>query len=249
MMSKKYIIISPILLILLWAIVSQLQLVDKFFLPDPLTTLTQLIELIKSGVIIGDIFSTLGRVAISFAIAVVIGLPLGLWLGSSEKIYRSFEFVIDFFRSTPATALFPLFLLVFGITDKSKIAVTAFAAILIIIFNTAHGVMNARKSRVLAAKIMGATKTQIFRWILFWESLPQTFIGLRSAISLSLVVIVVTEMFIGTPSGLGRKIIVSQITYEIPTMYATILLAGIIGYLLNLLFLAAEKRFLHWSGK
>jgi len=249
MMSKKYIIISPILLILLWAIVSQLQLVDKFFLPDPLTTLTQLIELIKSGVIIGDIFSTLGRVAISFAIAVVIGLPLGLWLGSSEKIYRSFEFVIDFFRSTPATALFPLFLLIFGITDKSKIAVTAFAAILIIIFNTAHGVMNARKSRVLAAKIMGATKTQIFRWILFWESLPQTFIGLRSAISLSLVVIVVTEMFIGTPSGLGRRIIDSQITYEIPTMYAVIILTGIVGYLLNLVFILIEKRFLHWNGK
>jgi len=249
MMSKKYIIISPILLILLWAIVSQLQLVDKFFLPDPLTTLTQLIELIKSGIIIDDVFSTLGRVAISFAIAVVIGLPLGLWLGSSEKIYRSFEFVIDFFRSTPATALFPLFLLVFGITDKSKIAVTAFAAILIIIFNTAHGVMNARKSRVLAAKIMGATKTQIFRWILFWESLPQTFIGLRSAISLSLVVIVVTEMFIGTPSGLGRRIIDSQITYEIPTMYAVIILTGIIGYLLNLIFILVEKRFLHWNGK
>ena len=249
MMSKKYIIISPILLILLWAIVSQLQLVDKFFLPDPLTTLTQLIELIKSGIIIDDVFSTLGRVAISFAIAVVIGLPLGLWLGSSEKIYRSFEFVIDFFRSTPATALFPLFLLVFGITDKSKIAVTAFAAILIIIFNTAHGVMNARKSRVLAAKIMGATKTQIFRWILFWESLPQTFIGLRSAISLSLVVIVVTEMFIGTPSGLGRRIIDSQITYEIPTMYSVIILTGIIGYLLNLIFILVEKRFLHWNGK
>ena len=249
MMSKKNIIISPILLILLWAIVSQLQLVDKFFLPDPLTTLTQLIELIKSGIIIDDVFSTLGRVAISFAIAVVIGLPLGLWLGSSEKIYRSFEFVIDFFRSTPATALFPLFLLVFGITDKSKIAVTAFAAILIIIFNTAHGVMNARKSRVLAAKIMGATKTQIFRWILFWESLPQTFIGLRSAISLSLVVIVVTEMFIGTPSGLGRRIIDSQITYEIPTMYAVIILTGIIGYLLNLIFILVEKRVLHWNGK
>lgn len=246
---KRYLIISPIILILVWAIVSQLQLVDKFFLPDPLTTIIQLIDLIKSGVIIGDLFSTLGRVVLSFAIAVAVGLPLGLWLGSSEKIYRSFEFVIDFFRSTPATALFPLFLLVFGITDKSKIAITAFAAILTIIFNTAHGVMNARKSRILAAKIMGATRWQIFRWILFWESLPQTFIGLRGAISLSLVIIVVTEMFIGTNSGLGRRIIDSQITYEIPTMYAVIILTGIIGYLFNLVFILIEKRFLHWLGK
>jgi len=246
---KKYNIIGPILLILVWAVASQLQLVDKFFLPDPFTVIKKLIELIGSGAILGDLFSTLGRVILSFIIALVVGLPLGLFLGRSEKIYRSVEFIIDFFRSTPATALFPLFLLVFGITDKSKIAVAAFASMLIIIFNTAYGVMHAKKSRVLAAQIMGATKAQIFRWILFWESLPQTFIGLRSAISLSLVVIIVTEMFIGTTSGLGRKIIDFQITYEISTMYAVILLTGILGYLLNLLFLAVEKRVLHWSGK
>ena len=246
---RKYSIIGPIVLILIWAVASQLQLVDKFFLPDPFTVIKKLIELIGSGAILGDLFSTLERVILSFIIALAVGLPLGLFLGRSEKIYRSVEFIIDFFRSTPATALFPLFLLVFGITDKSKIAVAAFASMLIIIFNTAYGVMHAKKSRVLAAQIMGATKAQIFRWILFWESLPQTFIGLRSAISLSLVIIVVTEMFIGTTSGLGRKIIDSQITYEIPTMYATILLTGIVGYLLNLLFLAVEKRVLHWSGK
>ena len=246
---RKYTFIGPILLIFIWAVAAQLQLIDKFFLPDPFTTIKKLFDLLVSGAILGDLISTLQRVILAFIMALVIGLPLGLLLGSKEKIYRSVEFIIDFFRSTPATALFPLFLLVFGITDKSKIAVAAFASMLIIIFNTAYGVMHAKKSRVLAAQIMGATKAQIFRWILFWESLPQTFIGLRSAISLSLVLIVVTEMFIGTTSGLGRKIIYSQITYEIPTMYATILLAGIIGYLLNLLFLEVEKRFLHWSGK
>lgn len=246
---KKYTFIGPILLVLIWAAAAQLQLIDKFFLPDPFTTLEKLVRLLVSGAIIGDLISTLGRVVLAFIIALVIGLPLGLLLGRTEKIYRGFEFIIDFFRSTPATALFPLFLLVFGITDISKIAIAAFASMLIIIFNTAYGVMHAKKSRVLAAQIMGATRAQIFRWILFWESLPQTFIGLRSAVSLTLVIIIVTEMFIGTTSGLGRKIIDSQITYEIPTMYATILLTGIVGYLLNLLFFAVEKRFLHWGGK
>ncbi len=246
---RKYTFIGPILLILIWTIVAKLQLVDKFFLPDPFTTIGKLFQLLGSGAIVGDLISTLERVVLAFIIALVIGLPLGLLLGRSEKIYRSVEFIIDFFRSTPASALFPLFLLVFGITDISKIAVAAFASMLIIIFNTAYGVIHAKKSRVLAAQIMGATKAQIFRWILFWESLPQTFIGLRSAVSLSLIIIILTEMFIGTTSGLGRKIIDSQITYEIPTMYATILLAGIVGYLLNLLFLVAEKRFLHWSAK
>ncbi len=246
---KKHAIIGPVLLFLLWASVTKLHLVDTFFLPDPFTTTAKLFDLIWSGSVSGDIFATLARVGLSFFIAVIIGVPLGLWLGTSEKYYRSVEFIIDFFRSTPATALFPLFLLIFGITDVSKIAVTAFACLLIILFNTAYGVMHSRKSRILAVQIMGASKTQIFRKVVFWESLPQTFIGLRHAISMSLVVIVATEMFIGTTTGLGRRIIDAQITYEIPTMYATILLTGIIGYLLNLLFIFAEKKFLHWSGK
>ncbi len=246
---RKHSFIGPIVLITVWAIVARLHLVDSFFLPDPFETIAEFGRLLITGSIIPDLLLTLGRVVISFMIALVIGLPLGLWLGRSEKLYKSFEFIIDFFRSMPATAMFPLFLLVFGITDTSKIAVAAFSSMLIIVFNTAYGVMHAKKSRVLAAKIMGATKAQIFRWILFWESLPQTFIGLRSSISLSLVVIVVTEMFIGTPTGIGRRIIDSQITYEIKTMYAVILLSGIVGYLLNLLFIEIEKRVLHWSGK
>ncbi len=246
---KKYYIIGPVILIIIWALVAQLKLIDPFFLPSPFITISKLIQLLISGSITGAFFSTLERVVWAFTIALVAGVPLGLLLGRSEKLYRSFEFIIDFFRSTPATALFPLFLLIFGISDKSKIAVAAFTAILIIIFNTAQGVMHAQKSRILAAKIMGASKVQIFRWILFWESLPQTFIGLRNAISLSLVIIVVTEMFIGTTSGLGQRIIDSQITYEIPTMYATILLAGVMGYLLNLILTIIEKRFLYWSGK
>ncbi|OGF21539.1 taurine ABC transporter permease [Candidatus Falkowbacteria bacterium RIFOXYB2_FULL_38_15] len=246
---KKYAIIGPFILIIVWAVISRCQLVDAFFLPGPITTISKLLELIKSGVIIDDLVSTLGRVGLSFVIALIIGLPLGLILGMSEKIYRSVEFIIDFFRSTPATALFPLFLLIFGVTDKSKIAVAAFASTIIIIFNTAYGVMHAKKSRILAAKIMGANRAQIFYWILFWESLPQTFIGLRSAISLSLVIVIVTEMFIGTPFGLGKMINDSQIIYEISTMYAIILLVGAIGYLLNLLLILIEGKTIHWRGR
>lgn len=246
---RRYSFIGPVLLITVWTITARLNLVDTFFLPDPFETISELVSLFMTGSVIPDLLATVQRVMISFLAALGVGIPLGLWLGQSQKLYRSFEFIIDFFRSTPASAIFPLFLLIFGITDKSKIAVATFSSLLIIVFNTAHGVMLAKVSRVLAAKIMGATKTQIFRWVLFWESLPQTFIGLRSSASLSLVVIIVTEMFIGTSTGIGRRIIDAQITYEIKTMYAVILLAGIVGYLLNLLILVVEKRVLHWTGK
>jgi len=246
---KKSVLIGPAIVILIWFLISNLNIVDKFFLPDPISTFKELFSLIFNGTILPDMVLTLERTISAFIIALIIGLPLGLILGSSRKLYESFEFVIDFFRSIPATAMFPLFLLIFGIEDKSKIGVAAFASVLIILFNTAYGVIHAKKSRALAAKLMGASKIQIFRFIYFWESLPQTFIGLRSALSMSLIIIVVTEMFIGTYAGLGRKIIDFQITYNITSLYAVILLTGILGYLINFIFIYTEKKLIHWSGK
>src|SRR3989344_5762294 len=161
---KKYTFIGPILLIFIWAVAAQLQLIDNFFLPDPWTTIKKLFDLLASGAILGDLFSTLERVVLAFVIALVIGLPLGLVLGRTEKIYRSVEFIIDFFRSTPATALFPLFLLVFGITDKSKIAVAAFASMLIIIFNTAYGVMHDKNTDFSLDSILGKFTSNIHRF-------------------------------------------------------------------------------------
>jgi NitT/TauT family transport system permease protein len=248
-MKNRYAIIGPVVLLLLWQAVVSLHLIDVFFLPSPLTTLRMLWTIVSTSIGLTDVATTLQRVLTAFAISFCIGVPLGLVLGASEKVYRSIEFIIDFFRSTPSTALFPLFLLVFGVTDASKIAVAAFASTLIIIFNTAYGVIHGRKSRILAAKIMGASRFQIFRSIVFWESLPQTFIGVRNAVSLSLVVIVVTEMFIGTNQGLGHRIIDAQIKYDVADMYASILLTGIIGYVFNAIFLFAEKRFLRWTNK
>ncbi len=242
-------IIGPVLFFAFWWGVTRFGFLDTFFLPDPIVVFGKLAELLLNGSLFEDSIVTLRRVLSAFLVALIFGIPLGLWLGRVEVVYRSIEFVIDFFRSTPATALFPLFLLVFGVTDASKIAVAAFTSMLLIIFNTAHGVMYAKKSRILAATIMGATETQIFRLVLFWESLPQIFVGLRSALSMSLVVIVAAEMVIGTSSGLGRRIIDAQVTYEIPTMYAAILLSGIVGYALNMCFLILEKKFLHWNGR
>ena len=233
-----YIVIGPLAVIVLWFLLSISGIIDTFFLPSPLETFKDMVVLIVSGTIIPDIMITLGRVLAAFTLA----------LGTSAKAYESVEFVIDFFRSIPATAMFPLFLLIFGITDSSKIAVAAFSSSLIILFNTAYGVRHSKKTRVFAAKVMGASRTQIFKHISFWESLPQTFVGIRIAVSLSLIIIIVTEMFIGTTAGLGKLIVDFQYTYNISGMYAVILLTGIIGYLTNAIFIIAEKRFIHWTA-
>jgi ABC-type nitrate/sulfonate/bicarbonate transport system permease component len=242
-------LIGPLLLVALWQLMISAHWVKPVLLPPPAETLAHLVGTFSSGAIWPDLQSTVFRTLASFGIAVLVGVPLGVALGSAEGAYRSVEFLIDFFRSTPSSALIPLFLLIFGITDINKIAIASFGSALIVLFNSAYGVMNAKKTRVMAAQIMGVSKWHVFKDVMLMESLPQTFVGLRSAVSMALVIVIVAEMFIGSETGLGHRIIDSQQIFNVKDMYASILVTGALGYLLNLVFLLTEKRLIHWSGK
>lgn len=241
--------LGPVLLLVVWDLVVRVGWINPVLLPPPAPTLMTLFEGMTSELLLPHFAVTLERTLLAFLIAVVAGMPLGIALGSNERAYRTVEFVIDFFRSTPASALIPLFLLIFGVNDINKVAIAAFGAWLIIVFNCAYGVINARKQRVAAARVMGATRWQIFKDVLFWESLQPSFVGLRSAVSMALVVVVVAEMFIGSENGLGHKIIDAQQVMNVRVMYASILATGILGYTLNIAFLALERRIVHWSGR
>lgn len=242
-------LLGPVLLFLLWDMAVRFGFVKAILLPPPGDTLVTLVSGMMGGDLLSHFGVTLYRTMLAFAIATVIGMPLGILLGSNVRAYSSVEFLIDFFRSTPSSALIPLFLLIFGISEINKVAIAAFGAFLIIIFNCAYGVINARKQRVAAAKVMGATRWQIFKDVLFWESLQPSFVGLRSAVSMALVIVVVAEMFIGSENGLGHKIIDAQQVMNTKIMYAAIISAGVLGYALNIGFLFLERRIVHWSGR
>jgi NitT/TauT family transport system permease protein len=242
-------IVGVVGLLVLWYLAVWYQVVDPVLLPSPVDTFNAMWKGMAGGRLGFDFLRTVERTIIATLIAAAIAIPLGIVLGSSERIYRSVEFVIDFFRSTPASAMFPLFLVLFGVGDETKISVAAFGAALVILFNVAYGVMNARKTRLLAAKVMGASRVRVLTDVMLLETLPQTFVGLRNGVSLALVIIVVAEMFIGSTDGLGHRVFESQQLFAMPDMYAAIFAAGVLGYGLNLLFLLIERQFVHWSGK
>jgi ABC-type nitrate/sulfonate/bicarbonate transport system permease component len=241
--------LGPLALFVVWDLVVRFGLVKPILLPSPANTLISLINGFFNGTLLLDFGVTVLRTVQAFLIAACIGMPLGIVLGSNEKAYRSVEFLIDFFRSTPSSALIPLFLMIFGVSDINKVAIAAFGAFLIVVFNSAYGVINARKQRVMAARVMGASRWQIFRDVLTWESLQPSFVGLRSAVSMALVIVIVAEMFIGSDSGLGHRIINAQQVMNVRDMYASILSAGALGYVLNIVFLTIERRVVHWSGR
>ena len=240
--------LGPLILVAIWYAAGALGLLNPRLIPPPDAVFTTTWTAITQGTMINDVMQTLGRVVLSFVIAAGIGVPVGIVIGANERVYRSAEFLIDFFRSTPATAMFPLFMLMFGLGDQGKIALAAFSALLIIVFNVAYGVLNARKTRIMAARSMGAGRIRIFADVIFLETLPQTFVGLRAGVSLALVVIVVAEMFIGGMDGMGHRIMDDQMSYNLKDMYGSLILSGALGYGLNYAFLMIERHFVHWAG-
>ncbi len=249
-MNDRYLpLIGVVGFIALWYLAVAVEVIDPVLLPDPVDAARAVWNGMAGGTLLDDFLSTVKRTTYSIIIAALIAIPLGILLGSSERLYRSVEFVIDFFRSTPASAVFPLFLVIFGVGDETKILVASFGASLVILFNVSYGVRNARETRILAARVMGAPRHRVLIDVVLLESLPQTFVGLRNGVSLALVIVIVAEMFIGSEDGLGYRVIDAQMLFEMPEMYAAIFIAGALGYAFNLLFLVIEKRFVHWAGR
>lgn len=240
-------VIGVALVMAFWQLAYSGQWISPKLLPAPVPTFVALGAGLAEGPLGSDVISTLQRTLLAIVLA-LLGVPLGTVLGYQPRLYRLFEFPIEFFRSTPATAIFPLGLLIFGVGDAVKIWVAAFSSGLVVTFNVAYGVMNARKPRVLAARTMGAPPIAVLFGVVLPDALPQCFIGLRSAVSLALIVVVVGEMFIGSDQGLGLRIIEAQNMFDAKTMYAAILLTGTVGYLLNGLLLLLERRIVHWKG-
>jgi long-chain acyl-CoA synthetase len=244
---KKF--IGPLALLAVWFAVTLTKVVDPFFLPSPVKVGTHLAELLATPSTYGHLLSTFYRMLVGYLLAVAIGVPLGVALGYWENIYESIEFIIDFFRSFPATAVFPLFMLAFGVGDGSKIALVVFGSSLLILVNTTYGVHGSSRIRRMVAETMKASETYILTRVVLPEALPQISAGLRLALSLSLIIVVVLEMFIGTEKGLGHLIYNTHMTYQIADMYAYIILAGVIGYLLNQGYVKLEAKVIHWAGK
>jgi NitT/TauT family transport system permease protein len=206
-------------------------------------------ELVLSGSLLADFWATFGRWMVGFGLGVVAGIGAGLLLGVLPRLYAYCEGPIEFLRAMPVTAIFPLFLMIFGIGDESKIAMAFLPTFLLMLINSSYGVIHASPERRRVLLAFGATQIQIFRHVVWFEALPQIFIGLRLALSLSLIVTVVSEMFIGTDLGMGQRIYDSYLTNSVTTLYSFLLVLGVFGYGLNKICIALEKNIVFWAGR
>lgn len=246
---KKELLYGPVAFVIVWYAIYCLNIINPLFLPSPHAVIEELLHMTFDIGVWRDIGASLWRILLGFLLAAGVGVPIGLLMGYYKTVYSALELLVDFFRSLPALAIFPLLMFFFGIGDTAKIATTVFACSLIISVNATYGVTNSRRTRQIVASLMEANPREIFLKVILMDALPQVFVGFRTSLSLAVVVIVVTEMFIGTSWGIGHRIFEAQLTYRVTELYASIIIAGLIGYGLNKSFVAAERKMVHWSGK
>jgi NitT/TauT family transport system permease protein len=247
-MKMNYLLkwLGIVAIIFLWWLLCRIGFLDSFFVPSPVFVIKSLFEHREQGLIIHTL-ATLSRVLVAFVLSIIIGVVAGILLGSNKVIYQCVEIPIEMLRSIPAIALFPLAMLLWGVGSVPKIVVAVIAGSTILIVATIHGMRHVRASHITSAQMMGANKLQIIKTVIFYECLQHIILGMRTAWSFCLVVIVATELFAGTNAGLGRVIIDAQMTYELPTMYAAIIIIGIVGYLGNVILMMIYKKVVHWE--
>lgn len=233
-------------LLALWALVAASGLVNPLFLASPGEVLGKTLEMLGSGRLAGDLGATGARMLAGVGLATLVGVPIGLALGSLRACWGYAEGALDFLRSIPPIVVYPVFLLAFGMSDASRVAVVVFGCSAVLIMHLAAAAGAVPQVRLASVRLIGATPWQTLRLVVLPEALPHLFVGLRTIASLGLIIVVVTEMLVGAEQGLGTRVINAQMAYRTDELYAGIVVIGLLGFSLNHLLAWLEARVVHW---
>jgi ABC-type nitrate/sulfonate/bicarbonate transport system permease component len=189
---------------------------------------------------------SLERIGLGFVIGTAVGVLLGVPLGLSPLLRRLAMPHIEYWRAMPPPALLPIsVILLHSIGNLQKVSLIAFFCFFPVLLNTMEGVRGIDPTLIETARAYGVPARDQIRRIVFPAALPRISAGMRLSVSLAVIIMVISEYFSST-SGVGYVLLISKNTFQLTTMWAAILLIGIIGYLLNLVYVLAERRFLAW---
>ncbi|POO57746.1 ABC transporter permease [Agrobacterium rosae] len=201
---------------------------------------------IFSGALIDDIGISLQRAGIAFAAAVIIGIPLGLFMGQVAAVERALDPLLQFFRQTSALALYPVFILLLGLGEASKVFVIFWATLFPILLSTIGGVKEVDGKLIEMARTYGAGPLTIFRRVVLPASVPAIFVGLRLSATTALLLLIAAEM-IGANKGIGFQVMNAQYNFQIPLMFAAILLLALLGLAANAVLVLLQRKLCRWS--
>lgn len=243
--GRRYAIeaVLPLAVLLLWGIWSAGA--DNFFFPPLTDILRTFKETWLFSRFASDAIPSIERMLAGYLIALALGVGGGLLVGSSSRFRKLTDPIFEFLRAVPPPVLIPLAILVFGIGPSMKVFVIALGCIWPILLNTVDGVRGLDPTLMETARVYGIRGWPRLRAVTLPAASPRIFAGMRSALSLALILMVISEMEAST-NGIGFFILQSQRSFAIPEMWSGILLLGLLGYAVNAAFVVLERRLLRW---
>lgn len=228
--AKRSIVL--ILFLALWELAPRVGLASPAFLPPFSEVLAAWWQMVLSGELARHTATSLTRSFTGYALAILYGIPLGLAIGWYEGLSEVVSPMLEILRNTAALALLPVFILILGIGESSKIALVIFACSWPILLNTIGGVKNVDPLLIKSAQSLGLSPARLFRKVI----LPAS----------SILVLMAAEM-IGAKAGLGYLIIYSQYNFTVPKMYAGIMTISAIGFIINQTLVHLERKYTSWK--
>jgi ABC-type nitrate/sulfonate/bicarbonate transport system permease component len=227
---------------------------DKLFFPPPTVIGKRMYELWLTGPVdhvfltsaaTDNILPSIGRMLAGWGLAIVLGVGLGVLLGRSQRLLDYVDPLIQFFRATPSPALIPVFIVLFKLGLTMRLAVIVFGVLWPILLNSIDGARSVEPLQLDIARVFALTRFERFRLIVVPSAAPKIFAGLRVSLSLSIILMVISEMVGGT-NGIGYTLYTAKDSFALPDMWSAIVLLGILGYAFNSALLWVERHVLSW---
>ena len=235
-----------ILFILFWEWAPKAGLVEKTFLP-PFSEVTKAWwELLMSGELWRHFQASITRSLLGFGLAIIVAIPLGLLIGWYALARDLLTPILELFRNTAALALLPVFILILGIGEVSKIAIVFFGCTWPILLNTISAVKNVDPLYIKSAQSMNISSFKLFYKVILPASAPTIFTGIRMAGTGAVLLLIAAEM-VGAKAGLGYFITYAQYNFLIAEMYAGIITISLLGLLVNYGLSSLEHHFSRWK--
>ena len=226
-------------------LLTRTEVISSRHFPPP----SEMFAALADELVTADFWTAVGNTmqgwALGLGVACAIAIPLGIVIGSTPLLYRSVRAVIEFLRPIPSVALIPLAVLIWGSGLESKVFLAAFAATWPLLMQTLYGVQDVDPVATDTARSFGFGRGRRLLHVTLPSSVPYIATGVRISAAVALILAVTAELVIGAP-GLGREINIARQSEAVDIMYALIVVTGLLGWGVNIVFARIERRVLHW---
>lgn len=228
-----------------WHLIPALGLADPQYLPYPADVLTRLAEEMRDLAFWRRVRLTMTSWAIGLTLATLAAVVLGTVIGLVPVLRRATHTTVEFLRPVPSVALIPLAVLMYGLQMRAALVIVVYAAFWQVFVQVIYGVADIDTVARDTARSFGLTRAERLRYLVFPTALPYVMTGLRLAAAVALILAVTAEMVIGNP-GLGRSIELSRSAGDAVGLYGLVVVTGLLGVAVNVVFRFAERRSLSW---